>query len=476
MTTLPNGESMPAKKLLANAGPPPIDESDFRDLMALPSVAREMFLPFGRARWEGGRYTLGRGERKTLKPTISGLRVQEPDPNNVDMHRERGCQRDLVAVIRSVAELRKTPKLAGVVLGNPKDVLVGTQSGQPYCQRVLFGLICPADGPYRSENEAAAECHRQIVAAGRKAQHDLRDEVPPYDPLTGFAGLLRWAEGVRWKRRRSPWWPLLLLLPLFFLPLMCYQVDPHFPEVDTDSLILIIDTSDTMEPCFPQLPKEAERFLTEFKERRKEAYIDVIFYNTKATSVLNDEIKKLDDDNHRRIIKKLYSVTTGGLTDLTSGLTKACEEVGRHKKKTTLLALTDGKQNDHPLSALKDDLEKNSNSSVMKLLNGTPAVMKWFQARLMYKQSRWSPNDDEKKWDEDMDGVTRAFNANVPGAGSGNDQKAPEPHVSDPGGGPEKGGGGGADPGGTKKKGRATDRGPAASGASDGNDNNPKKD
>lgn len=468
---------MPADKSPVNMGPPPIDETSFRDLMALPSVAREMFLPFGRARWEGGRYTLGRGERETVKPTISGVRVQEPDPNNVDMHREKGCQRDLVAVIRSVVELRRMPQLAGVALGGPRDVLVGPQAGEPHCKRVLFGLSCPADGRFRSETEAAAECHRQIIAAGRKARYQLREEVPPYDSLTGFKGLLQWAELVRWKRRRrSPWWLLLLLLPLLFLPLMCHHVRLRFLEVeiDTDSLVIIIDKSESMEPCFPQIRKEAERFLKEFKEHRKEAYIDVIFYDTKATSVLGG-IEKLDDETYNKIIKQLYSIPAGGGTNLKSGLELANEEIGRHKKKTTLLVLTDGEQRKHPLSDLTNDIAtKKNESSVMKPLHatGTPAVMKWIPARFMDGKPRRPPDDKEKQWDADMDGVANAFNANVPGAkgGSGGGGSG----AANPGGGNAGGGagrGGGLPGGGGAGGGAGAGSGKGGSGAGSGGGN-----
>jgi hypothetical protein len=164
---------------------------------------------------------------------------------------------------------------------------------------VLFGLYCPADGRFRGEPEAAAECHRQIVAAGRKGQHDLRPEVPSYDPQTGFKGLLEWAERVRWnRRRRSPWWLLLLLLPLLFLPLCCYWPPERVyfleTEIETDSMILIVDKSKSMTPCFPHIQKEAKRFLTSFRKRNKHAYFDVIFYDAEAKSVLGG-IEELDD-------------------------------------------------------------------------------------------------------------------------------------------------------------------------------------
>jgi hypothetical protein len=469
---------MPLGKSPEIAGPAPIDENAFRDLLARPAVAREMFLPFGRARWEGPRYTLGRGERQGVAPTISGVRVQEPDPNHVEMHREKGCQRDLVSVIRSVMELRKTPALGGVVLGSAKDVLVGSQAGESYSKRVLFGLYCPADGRFRSETEAAAECHRQIVAAGKRGEHHLRPEVPPYDAQTGFKGLLEWAELVRWqRRRRPPWWLLLLLLPLLFVPLMCYRVSYEIfnVKIKTDSVVIIIDKSDSMKKCFPRIRQEAERFLKEFKERNQDPYVDVIFFDEKATSVLKG-IKKLNQENYDKIMDELYSIKVGNGTNLKSGLELAAKEIGEQPKKTTILVLTDGKQ-DSPnpsLADLQKDIERDkSEASVIKPLKLTQAELIPIPAYKTEGGPGRPPTDDERKWEKDVNGVAGAFNANAPGGPGGAGPNATPPAMSGKGGSADTaaGGKGNAGPNAKSPGGNGNGGAPPTGGKGNGSNN-----
>ena len=173
----------------------------------------------------------GRGDPKSVTPTVSGVRFQEPDPNNIDRHRERSCQVDLVSLVRSVEEMRKNPQTSNVVLGLNKDVVIGTQGGNQACKRGLFGLACPADPQFSSDPEAAAYCHRQIISAGKKAGFKLREEVPEYNPGSGFKGLAEWADRVRWQRVRPklPLW--LLLLPLLFLPILVLCHRGSQPEV-----------------------------------------------------------------------------------------------------------------------------------------------------------------------------------------------------------------------------------------------------
>ena len=47
---------------------PPIGEAAFGDVLAKTWIARELFLPLGRARWDGERYSLGAAIRKASPP------------------------------------------------------------------------------------------------------------------------------------------------------------------------------------------------------------------------------------------------------------------------------------------------------------------------------------------------------------------------------------------------------------------------
>ena len=441
---------MASKKNIGITSPPPLGDEVFRDLLDRPSVAREMFLPFGRARWMGPRYTLGRGERRSQMPTVSGVRIQEPDPNNVDIHREKGCQRDLITLVRSVVELRKTPQLSNLVLGDYRDGLVSDDAGEAHRKRVLFPLYCASGDLFQNENEAAAECHRQIVAAGKSAQHTLREEVPLYDPQTGFDGLLAWADRVKWKRRRRiPWWLLLLLLlPLLFLPCMCYQPQKSArffeTEIETDSLVIVVDKSNSMKPSFENIQREAKRSLTEFKKNKRNPYVDVIFFDKNAESVLGG-IEELNDKNFEKIISRLDALQTGGGTNLRSGLELAGQEIGKHGKPTTILVLSDGE--DRSLAPMKNEIDEHKRqSSVLKPLGGADAVFRHITPRFMEGAPKpRPPTNEEVQWEAELKALSDAYNANSGGkpSGAGGGGAGGGAGPGGGGAGPAAGGGGG---------------------------------
>src|SRR5438270_1952452 len=152
---------------------PAVDPQLFREAMGRRAVARELFLPLDRAWWDGGRYTLGRWAAQAPRPRLAGVRLQEPAPAGGGPPPERDTQGDLRALARSVAELRKAPGLAGLVLS--EETLAGPQEGATPGKRLLFGLRCPADGRFKGESAAAKECHRAIrravERAGYKVEH-----------------------------------------------------------------------------------------------------------------------------------------------------------------------------------------------------------------------------------------------------------------------------------------------------------------
>jgi len=182
---------------------PAIAEAQFRDVLRKPNVARELFLPAEHAWWDGGKYTLGRWISETPPPVNTGVRLQEPRSPSPGLLPERDTQNDLVTLIESIVELRKVPELASVVLST--ETLVGKQQGTIVGKRLLFGLFCPGDGRFRSEESAATECHRVIRKAIVRAGYIVEHPKAPYDPTSGFPGLIEWARTVRlrrFKRRR----------------------------------------------------------------------------------------------------------------------------------------------------------------------------------------------------------------------------------------------------------------------------------
>jgi hypothetical protein len=182
-------------------------------------VARELFLPLDRAWWDGGRFTLGRWAGSSPRPALRGVRLHEPSPAAAGLPPERDTQSDLGALVGSVAELRKAPGLSGLVLSD--ETVVGRERGLNPGKRIVFGLRSPPGDRYLAEAAAAAECHRVLRRAVKRAGYRVEHPHDPPDPSRGFAGLLAWAGAVRLRRRRTEYrWLLLLplLVLLYFVP------------------------------------------------------------------------------------------------------------------------------------------------------------------------------------------------------------------------------------------------------------------
>jgi hypothetical protein len=198
----------------APVDPAAVDSAAFRNAMNRPAVARELFLPVDRAWWDGSRYTLGRWSAVMRRPTMHGVRLQEPRPAANGTMPERDTQSDLASLVGSVAELRRTPEMAGIVLSD--ETLVGRQTGRLPGKRAQFGLRCPPDGRFQPEAPAAAECHRVLKRALRRAGFAIDYPKEPFDGASGFTGLRDWAGNVRLRRHNRNGW----LLALIFLALM----------------------------------------------------------------------------------------------------------------------------------------------------------------------------------------------------------------------------------------------------------------
>jgi hypothetical protein len=179
---------------------PVVDPHLFRDAMNRPAVAREFFLPLDRAWWDASRFTLGRWGRSVRGPALRGVRLQEPRPPANGVSPERDTRDDLGALIGSVIELRRVPQLSGLVLSD--ETVIGWQQGKIPGKRVQFGLSCDPFGRFQAEAPAAAECHRVLQRAMRRAGFKVAHPKEPFDPSSGLAGLREWAGTVRLRRGR----------------------------------------------------------------------------------------------------------------------------------------------------------------------------------------------------------------------------------------------------------------------------------
>jgi hypothetical protein len=204
-------------RLRASADHPAVDPRLFREAMNRPSIARELFLPLDRAWWDGDRFTLGRWSVSTPRPALRGVRLQVPRSASQGPPPERDTQNDLAALVGSVVELRKVPDLSGLVLSG--ETLVGKQNGTVPGKRVLFGVSCNRFGRFQAETPAAAECHRVLQRALKRAGFAVDHPGEPFNPTLGLAGLREWASTVRLRRksRRRAWALLIFLLPLLLL-------------------------------------------------------------------------------------------------------------------------------------------------------------------------------------------------------------------------------------------------------------------
>lgn len=326
----------------------------FREIIDRPNVAKEFFLPENRASWVMERYTLGKGDRSSIKPSISGVRLQERDPNQVRGFRETAVQSDFRRLVQSVSEVRKHEPFVGTVLSD--EHVLGVDPGIAACKRVVFGLACPDNGQFRDDVAAAAECHRQILHAIERGGYRL-EPGPDFDPRQGMRGLADWADKVRLEKRWefNPRWlwflPLLLLL---FLPLTCRR-----SEVPTESFIILVDRSN-ITPKMARLRADVKQFLEESVKIHgpRNSYANVIFYDGEPESVLPG-IRPLDSGNLATVKDAIDRVQIGGGTRLDRAMTMAAQEIKDHGKKTTLLVLTDGEEDTiRKLKAARDAMMK----------------------------------------------------------------------------------------------------------------------
>ena len=149
--------------------------------------------------------------------------------------------------------------------------------------------------PHRRRDLHLADGDAQLVVAphgpGLVVEHPRK-----FDPKDGLAGLEAWGGQLRLRKRRRIWlW--LLLLPLFLLLRTCDSKESFFGfEIDTHSLIVIVDKSGSMEQIFPAVRQEAKKTLGAMKAGWfGTRYANVITYDGQAQSALG-RLSELDDD------------------------------------------------------------------------------------------------------------------------------------------------------------------------------------
>jgi VWA domain-containing protein len=383
--------------------------------MNRPAIERELFLPLDTAWWDGGRFTLGR-QSGSGRPAQRGVRLQEPRPGASGPLPERDTQSDLCALFSSVAELRRVPELLGLVLS--EETLIGEQTGAVPGKRVVFGLHCDPGGRYQAETPAAGECYRVVRRTVERAGYRVEHPREPYNPATGFAGLRNWAAEVRLRRKPDwrPWLLLLLLIPLFFLLRSCrWESKPPAaltppaatpPDtlfrvpVESDSFIILLDKSGSMGPYFAQVRDEARKLLHERSRDPAKLYnADLIVYDAETESVLGD-LQQVTPERIAKITTYLNDMTAGGRTNLAVAVDLASKEVVRHKKKTTLIVITDGEDKTIPIM-IRDK------KAVLDKFGGVPVTINAITPRLFGPGADPRPATFEE---EDLATFCKCFN------------------------------------------------------------------
>lgn len=318
---------------------------DLANRMRQPEVASELFFPLQHAAFDDrGRLRINKGEVRAVRTQISGVRFCAADPERENLAPERAVQRDVVRLVRSVIALRGVEGLEGAVLG-PR----GLKCRQPVKgegTRVKFGLVNDAKGRCVDDMKAARRCHKSIVRAIRRSGFVVQHPTS-FDASTGLTGLVTWGSELLLRRRRR-WWPwLLLLLPLLLLR-QCDEAESFFGvPIETESFIILVDKSGSMQKWFPVVQAEARSVLDRMEKAGGTRYADVIAYAGSATSALG-KISEVDESTIRELNGFLDKLAAGGGTNLRSGIEQAAREVAAHDRPTTLIILTDAQDGSIP--------------------------------------------------------------------------------------------------------------------------------
>jgi len=337
-----------------------IDENLFKHCLQQHDIISELFLPIGYAVWEEGRFSLKKDKEKIAQAStkISGVRFQAADPKGENLEPERQCQQDVINLVKSLIQLRKTSAFSHIVLSN--EILKNPQPISQLGTRVKFGLR--VESTFTNEIKATVECHRNIVRAIRQSGFVV-ESPETFDSKTGMAGLLQWASELKLRRRKIPLWLLLLPLLLFLLfSLRNCEPPSIFVPIETQSFIILIDKSGSMSQHFPVVQAEAEKTLKRMNSSFFSTYYaDIIAYDSGANSALG-KIEEVSDETVSQLTEFLSKLQAGGGTFLHSGIDLAAQEVATHRKPTTLIILTDG-----------------GDGSIAQMLQNKEAILSQFQ-------------------------------------------------------------------------------------------------
>ena len=113
-------------------------------------------------------------------------------------------------------------------------------------------------------------------------------------------------------------------------------------SIGTESLLVIVDKSGSMQSLFPRVQSEAKQTLSSMRAGWfRDRYANVITFDGRAESALAG-IEKVDEQTEKRLNDYLDGLQAGGDTHLGSALEMAAQQVAAHGKPTTLVILTDG--------------------------------------------------------------------------------------------------------------------------------------
>lgn len=320
-----------------------------------------------------------------------GTRAHRCDRKGIDNTREKHCQDDFTAGVEELNAMRREPGCENMILSGSK---VKRRKDDRWGTRIRFGLLNPTDLRYSDETVSAKACH-QVMRWAIWCSF-LRVAYPKFDASAGMSGLTEWTRKMQLVRLFPLWLlllPLLLLLLLWMIPWGCDD-DPG-PEkriavlgsaLETRSLLLILDKSQSMQPTINQARDEMRRFLDvlielneEEKAKAKEPgwfsdgykpkpyYANIIYYEGSASSVLGG-LKVVSEETKNKLLTELDSLRAGGSTNLHSAIEKAGEEVSNHKKPTTILIATDAE--DGSIRTMQKAMEKKDQNDPRRLFDG----------------------------------------------------------------------------------------------------------
>lgn len=313
------------------------DDERWRQRMQRSDIADELFMPLVHGDWNAAKFRVVKGEKSRAKTRITGVRYLAADPKGENLEPERAVQIDFHRLVDSLMKLRREPEFGRLCLSK-ETFRTSALFGGP--QRRQFGIVRGGDAKLESDEECARRSYAAIRKSIRRAGFVVLEPTEAFAAGSGLVGLRDWVDRLRLRKRRM-WWLWLLLLPLLFLLPKCEANAEFFgAPIETDSFILLIDRSTSMQPHFGKLRAEAFRLLDEITKRGRDIHADIVSYCGSAASCLG-AIRLVDDSTRPRLEQFLHDLEPGGGTQLRNAIDLAAREIAQHERPTTLIVLTD---------------------------------------------------------------------------------------------------------------------------------------